>query len=102
MSLAKSKQLVYFIPMKDSQAFKLILKQKTKTELAKHLGVSKQLLTRWDKVPHQYAEKVAKFTGEPISSVVPELYTAVSGLLEQPVDKFLPGLIRVFRGKSDG
>lgn len=61
-------------PKTDEEAFELVLKTKTRAEIARHLGIAKQNLSRWKKVPTHHAKAVAALTGLPREYVLPSLF----------------------------
>jgi transposase-like protein len=61
-------------PKTDEEAFALVLATKTRAEIARHLGIKKQNLTRWKKVPPHHAKAIAALTGLPREYVLPSLY----------------------------
>lgn len=68
----------------------------TKTELANQLGLAKQLISRWQEVPPQFAEQVADLVSLPIDHIIPETEAKVSEIVGRPSSDLLPALIRVF------
>ncbi len=82
-------------PKTSKEGYRLVLQHINRTDLAKALGVSKQLLTRWDSIPPRYAAEVADLVQLPISYIIPELESSVSLLLNRPSEKLLPELIRL-------
>ncbi len=85
-----------FVKPKTSQeGYRLVLQHINRTDLAKELGVSKQLLTRWDRIPPRYAAEVADLVHLPIGYIIPELESSVSLLLNRPSEKLLPQLIKL-------
>lgn len=58
----------------DEEAFALILKKCHRAELARRLGVSRQLLTRWKAVPLDYAVRVAEAVQMPKAEVLPSVF----------------------------
>ncbi len=85
----------FVVPKTNKQGYRLVLQYLNKTDLAKALGVSKQLLSRWDSIPPRYAAEVADLLHLPISYIIPELESSVSLLLNRPSEKLLPELIRL-------
>ena len=93
------------LPKTDSEGFEFVLEHTSKTDLARGLDVSKQLISRWKVVPIQYVVKVSEMTHLPISSIRPELERSVSELLNRPSELLLPQLIRLLappRGQQNG
>jgi len=84
-------------PKTNAEAFQHILTLTTKAKLAEHLGVTRQLTSRWEEVPPKYAEQVALMLDLPISHVVPELvhriYTTCG---KQVPDKIIGEMVRIF------
>ncbi len=85
----------FVVPRTNKEGYRLVLQYVNKTDLAKALGVSKQLLSRWDSIPPRYAAEVADLLHLPISYIIPELESSVSLLLNRPSEKLLPELIRL-------
>ncbi len=83
------------VPKTNKEGFKLVLTLINRSDLARELDVSKQLLSRWNQVPLRYAEQVAQITKLPLGYVVPELESSVSLLLNRPSEKLLPELIKL-------
>ena len=83
------------VPKTAKEGFALVLLQINRTDLARALGVSKQLVSRWDSIPPRYAAQVSDLTHLPIAYIVPELEQAVTLLLNRPSEKLLPQLIRL-------
>jgi hypothetical protein len=61
-------------PKTDEDAFALVLTKTTRAAIARHLGIKKQNLTRWKKVPPHHAKEVAELTGLPREYVLPSLF----------------------------
>jgi len=61
-------------PKTDEEGFALVLTKTTRAAIARHLGIQKQNLTRWKKVPPHHAKAVAELTGLPREYVLPSLY----------------------------
>ncbi len=85
----------FVVPRTNKEGYRLVLQYVNKTDLAKALGVSKQLLSRWDSIPPRYAAEVADLLHLPISYIIPELESSVSLLLNRPSEKLLPELIKL-------
>lgn len=82
-------------PKNDREAYEQILQHVSRAEIAEHLGLSRQLVSRWKTVPRNHALAVCEFTQLPLSYVLPELDHAVSALLNRPAEPLLPELIRL-------
>jgi transposase-like protein len=61
-------------PKTDEEAFALVLTKTSRAEIARALGIKKQNLTRWKKVPPHHVAKVAELTGLPREYVLPSLF----------------------------
>lgn len=63
----------------DEQAFEHLLSPEgygfTKTQLAEMVGISKQALTRWDKVPLKYVRVIHEKTGIPKRFLLPSEFS---------------------------
>lgn len=65
----------------DEAAFARLLAPKpdghgyTKTQLATFVGISKQALTRWKKVPLRYARPLSEKTGIPKGDLLPSEFS---------------------------
>ena len=85
------------LPQTNIEAFQHILKLTTKAKLAEHLGVTRQLTSRWEEVPPKYADQVAEMLNLPISHVVPELVHRIHVTCGKHVpDKIIGEMIRIF------
>jgi hypothetical protein len=82
-------------PKTDSDGYEMVLQIVSKSDLARYLKVSKQLISRWKSVPVHYAVAVADLTKLPLSYVMPDLDREVGSLLNRPPEKLLPDLIRI-------
>jgi hypothetical protein len=83
-------------PKTNAEAFRLVIEiVGTKTELARRLGVVKQLVSRWDEIPPPYLEKVSEVTDLPLDWILPELEAEVTKQLGRPSSLLLPALIRL-------
>ena len=51
----------------------LVLTKTTRAAIARHLGIKKQNLTRWIKVPPHHAKAVAELTGLTRAYVLPSM-----------------------------
>ena len=65
------------VPRTDKEAYQLLLSFHglTKMQIAKHLGISKQAITRWDTVPLKYVTPLSQATGIPREYLRPSDYT---------------------------
>ena len=61
-------------PRTDEAGFELVLTKTTRAEIARHLGIKKQNLTRWKKVPPHHVKGVAELTGLSRDYILPSLY----------------------------
>ncbi|HWW61838.1 MAG TPA: hypothetical protein VN181_10760 [Thermoanaerobaculia bacterium] len=61
-------------PRTDEEGLALLLTKTTKAEIARHLGIKKQNLTRWKKVPPHYVADLSKLTGLPREYILPSLF----------------------------
>ena len=60
----------------DEAGLALVLSKITKADLAKGLGIKKQNLTRWKKVPPHHVQRVAELTGLSREQILPSVYAA--------------------------
>ena len=60
----------------DEAGLALVLSKITKADLAKGLGIKKQNLTRWKKVPPHHVPRVAELTGLSREQILPSVYAA--------------------------
>lgn len=58
----------------DEDGLELVLTLVTKAELARGLGIQKQNLTRWKRVPPHHVAKVAELTGLPREQILPSMF----------------------------
>jgi len=58
----------------DEDGFALVLTKTTRAEIARHLGIKKQNLTRWRKVPPHHVPKISELTGLAREQILPSLY----------------------------
>lgn len=58
----------------DERALALVFSKVTKAEIAKHLGIAKQNLTRWKKVPPHYVGPLSELTGLPREYILPSVF----------------------------
>lgn len=61
-------------PKTDEQGLALLLTKASKAEIARHLGIKKQNLTRWKKVPPHYVPQLSELTGLPREYILPSLF----------------------------
>ena len=61
-------------PKTDEEAFALVLTKTTRAAIARHLGIKKQNLTRWKKVPPHHVKAVAELTGLPREVILPSMF----------------------------
>lgn len=61
-------------PKTDEEGYALVLTKTTKSQIAQHLGVKRQSLTRWRKVPPHHVAKVAELTKLPREYISPSLF----------------------------
>lgn len=58
----------------DEDGFALVLTKATRAEIARALGIKKQNLTRWKRVPPHHVPKIAELTGLARDQILPSLY----------------------------
>lgn len=58
----------------DETGLALVLTKATRAQIAAHLGIKKQNLTRWKRVPSHHVAKVAELTGVPREKILPSLF----------------------------
>lgn len=77
-SLASSDALHYIFGMSekitDEEAFQALLKITKRSHIAAHLGLKRQALTPWKKVPSKHAQKLSELLGVPREQIVPSEY----------------------------
>jgi hypothetical protein len=61
-------------PKTDEEGLELLLTKMTKAEIAAHLGIKKQNLTRWKAVPAKYVPDLAKASGLPREYILPSIF----------------------------
>jgi len=61
-------------PKTDEEGYALVLTKTTKSQIANHLGVKRQSLTRWKRVPPHHIAEVARLTGLPREYISPSLF----------------------------
>lgn len=59
----------------DEAGWQAVLKVTGKSELARGLGIKKQNLTRWKKVPPHHVSKVSELTGLPREVILPSMFS---------------------------
>jgi len=62
-------------PTTDEQGLALLLTKVTKAQIAAHLGIKKQNLTRWKKVPPHYVAQLSELTGLPREHILPTVFS---------------------------
>ena len=83
-------------PKTNAEAFQHILTLTTKAKLAEHLGVTRQLTSRWEEIPSKYADEVAEMLDLPIGHVVPELVHKIRDCGKDFSDDLIRELIYIF------
>lgn len=84
-------------PNTNRAALKMIVDiVESQSELSRRLGIARQLVSRWDEVPPQFAEQVADLVSLPIDHIIPETEAKVSEIVGRHCSDLLPALIRVF------
>lgn len=58
----------------DEAGFKLVLTRVTKSQLAKGLGITRQSITRWKKIPIHHVKLVSEITELPREKILPSVY----------------------------
>ncbi len=58
----------------DEDGLALVLTKVTRAEIARHLGIKKQNLTRWTRVPPHHVVKIAELTGLAREDILPSMY----------------------------
>jgi len=61
-------------PRTDEEGLELLLTKMTKAQIAAHLGIKKQNLTRWKAVPPKYVPELAKASGLPREYILPSVF----------------------------
>lgn len=61
-------------PDPDEKGLALVLAKVTKSQIAAHLGIKKQNLTRWKKVPPHYVAQISELTGLPREQILPSVF----------------------------
>ena len=61
-------------PRTDEEGLALLLTKTTKADIARHLGIKKQNLTRWKKVPPHYVAQLSELTGLPREYILPSVF----------------------------
>jgi len=59
----------------DEDGFALVLTKTTRAEIARHLGIAKQNLSRWKKVPPHHVKRVAELTGLSREQILPSQFS---------------------------
>ena len=58
----------------DEDGFALVLTKLTRTEIARGLGIKKQNLTRWKRIPPRHVPKLAEMTGLARADILPSMF----------------------------
>lgn len=61
-------------PKTDEEGLALVLTMVTRSQIADYLGIKKQNLTRWTRVPPHHVPKVAELTGLAREQILPSMY----------------------------
>jgi hypothetical protein len=61
-------------PKTDEEGLDLLLTKVTKAQIAAHLQIKKQNLTRWKAVPAKYVPELSKLTGLPREYILPSVF----------------------------
>lgn len=61
-------------PKTDEEGLALVLTKMTRTEIATGLGIAKQNLSRWKRVPSNHVARVAELTGLSKAEILPSLF----------------------------
>lgn len=61
-------------PKTDEEGFELVLTKLSRAEIARGLGIKKQNLTRWKRVPPHHVTKLAQLTGLAREDILPSMY----------------------------
>lgn len=61
-------------PRTDEEGLELVLTKVTKAQIAAHLGIAKQNLTRWKAVPPKYVPQLSALTGLPREHILPSVF----------------------------
>lgn len=61
-------------PKTDEEGLALVLSKITRADIARGLGIKKQNLTRWTRVPPHHVAKVAELSGIPREKILPSMY----------------------------
>ena len=61
-------------PRTDEEGFALLLTKVSKAQIAAHLGIRKQNLTRWRAVPPKYVAQLSELTGLPREYILPSVF----------------------------
>lgn len=87
-------------PKTNVAAYRLVIETLgSQSELARGLGVARQLVSRWHEIPPKYLEPTVRLTKLPPDWILPELDNAVSKLLNRPASPILIELIRLFNDR---
>lgn len=58
----------------DEEGLALVLTKTTRAEIARVLGIKKQNLTRWKRVPSHHVAKISELTGLAREQILPSLF----------------------------
>ena len=58
----------------DEDGFALVLTKITRAEIARGLGIKKQNLTRWTRVPPHHVAKISEMTGLARADILPSMF----------------------------
>jgi hypothetical protein len=61
-------------PRTDEEGLELLLTKVNKAQIAAHLGIKKQNLTRWKAVPAKYVPPLSELTGLPREHILPSVF----------------------------
>lgn len=61
-------------PTPDEAGFELVLTKLTRAEIARGLGIKKQNLTRWKRVPPHHVAKISELTGLARADILPSMF----------------------------
>jgi hypothetical protein len=76
--------------------YALVLEKISKNKLAQGLGLQKQALTRWHRIPLQHVVSTSELTGVPVEHIIPEIARHVDTVFGRDCRKVLPALIQGF------
>lgn len=61
-------------PKTDEEGFALVLTKITRAKIAEGLGIKRQSLTRWTRVPPHHVVRLSELTGIPREYILPSMY----------------------------